>query len=359
VLPQFWEPVPVAVVNDQNERVIFESTWHDVAWVGSQGWLCGAREEGGGAEQFVGRGILLYTVNGGNSWRDITDKIVSDSGNLAVWGQHWRGVGPITAIEIYPRRLETGKLQLEGWLASWTGIYTTSDAENGSWQRITPNPSLPPGYAHFLSFASIEAFREIYAAGWQGIAHWTRTTGWELELPTYTYLIHSVKVFGDTQRDVWAVGRAGDDEYGRIDSDSRGAIYHLRWPENRWQQVHTAVTLAVAQSFRDIIQLDYQTVLAVGDQGLIIRGVQQAGNWSWTRCESHVSASLNAIARVGMFLFAAGENGTILRSADQGATWEVQEEPSAESGPLLRIRTAAKETWIVGDRIVLKHSTAK
>jgi hypothetical protein len=359
VLPQSWKPVPIAIVNDQSERVILEFAWHDVVWVGSQGWLCGAREEGGGADQFVGRGILLYTVNGGSSWRDITDKIVSDSGQLAIWGQHWRGVGPITAIGVYPRRLETGKIQLEGWLASWTGIYTTSDAENGVWQRSTPNPSLLPGYAHFQSIANIEAFREIYAVGWQGIAHWVRTSGWEVELPTYNYLIRSVTVFGDTQRDVWAVGRAGYDENGRIDSDSRGAIYHLLWPENRWQQVPTGVTLALAQSFRDIIQLDHQTVLAVGDQGLIIRGVQQAGNWSWKRCESHVSASLNTIARVGMFLFTAGDNGTILRSADQGVTWEVQQEPSAESGQLLRIRTAANETWIVGDRIVLKQDRSK
>ncbi|HUP59089.1 MAG TPA: YCF48-related protein [Thermoanaerobaculia bacterium] len=350
-----WQPVPIRVVNNRGETFSLEYTWHDIAWVGSEGWLCGSREEGGGSDQFLGHGILLHTVNDGASWQDITNTVESDQGTLAKFpNQSWNGVGPITSIEVYPRKSENGTTFVEGWLASWTGIYMTADAANGTWHRVTPKPSKPPAFAHFQRIAAVEAFREIYAVGWQGIAHWERGGKWQVQLPTYKYLIVGVSVFGDTQRDVWAVGRTARDEYGKEYSDSHGTIYHLRWPQNQWQQVPTGIPLEIAQTFLDIRQINYETVIAVGERGLILRGTAKNNVWVWRRAISNTPASLNAIALEGNTVWVVGDHGVILNSHDDGATWSVIQNASAV-GNFRRIRFFTRSAWIVGDGVVLNQ----
>lgn len=349
-----WEPVSVRVVDNSGEAVIVDAVWHDIHWAGAKGWLCGSREEQGGSGWFIGRGILLYTENSGETWQDITANVEFDSGSFAHWPQTWKGVGPIVAVDVYISRDETGLRHLEGWLVSHTGIYTTPDAISGKWQRMTPSPALPGGYAHFQRATYIEAYREIYAAGWQGIAHWQRGGQWEVQLGTYTYLIEGVFAFGDTQRDVWAAGRAGSDEYGKIDSDSRGAIYHLDWLRNEWKQVSTGIKLQIGQAFTDIMQIGYETVVAVGYQGLVIRGVKDGESWTWTRRDSGATEHLITITADGRTLWAVGSKGTIIRSEDDGNTWQAV--PSGSQARLIRMRPSEKFLWIMGDHVLLRRA---
>jgi hypothetical protein len=352
-----WMPVSVRVEDGSGEAPIVDAIWHDIHWVGAKGWLCGSHEEQGGSGFFIGRGYLLYTENGGVTWKDITPNVDSDFGSFAIWPQTWKGVGPIVAVDIYKRRDEEGHLHLQGWLVSHTGIYTTPDADKvgEKWHRMTPRPDVPEGYAHFQRTTYIEGYREIYAAGWQGIAHWQRGGRWEVQFGTYTYLIESVFAFGDTQRDVWAAGRAGSDEYGKIDSDSRGAIYHLDWPRNEWKQVSTGIKLQIGQAFSDIIQVNYETVVAIGYQGLLLRGVKDGETWTWTRRDSGTAEALNTITADGRTLWVVGGNGTILRSADGGKTWSAVP-GDAPKANLLRIRPSETFLWIAGNHILLKRA---
>lgn len=76
------------------------------------------------------------------------------------------------------------------------------------------------------------------------------------------------------------------------------------------------------QSFLDVLALDEQRVIAVGAYGLYFSTSDGGKTWSQRKIREEDS-HLNRITRspTGM-LYIAGETGTMLRSADQGATWE-------------------------------------
>jgi len=88
----------------------------------------------------------------------------------------------------------------------------------------------------FSGLVGIEGDNELYASGWLGISNYVLNTEWTLQKEAFTYEIGMVaNAGGSDNRNVWAVGRAGKDDFGNWGSASHGALYHLDWPANQWQ----------------------------------------------------------------------------------------------------------------------------
>lgn len=76
------------------------------------------------------------------------------------------------------------------------------------------------------------------------------------------------------------------------------------------------------QSFLDVIALDEQQVIAVGAYGLYYSSRDGGQTWAQRKIREEDS-HFNRISRgPSGTLYLAGETGTLLRSSDQGATWE-------------------------------------
>jgi photosystem II stability/assembly factor-like uncharacterized protein len=278
---------------------------------------------------------------------------------LAVWGEKWDNVGPITSVAVYRRMVQSGVFHKEGWAATVTGIYSTDDAVNGEWKRRTPPPETT-NYAQYSDFANIEAFHEIYAVGWQGIAHginWGED--WDVQKRTQSYPINGISVFwaGGDDRNVWAVGRAGVDSLGKTGSDSYGAIYHQDGPTGHWEPVPLPkVTFKPGQSLAAVCQIDYDTVFVVGQSGLILKGTRQGKDWVWAVSDSGTAADLNYVTYDGekRTVWIVGGLGVILRSDNLGKTWTLSHSDTKQN--LRRIRILDRQRWILGDQVVLTSS---
>jgi photosystem II stability/assembly factor-like uncharacterized protein len=116
------------------------------------------------------------------------------------------------------------------------------------------------------------------------------------------------------------------------------------------------------QALRDITQIDRDTVFAVGDFGMVIRGRREGDEWRWKTLESGIEQHLLSIAyeHERRILWAVGTGGIILKSTDGGDRWKVSlvEDDRKQivdiDGDLHRIRFTENGVWIVGDRVVLK-----
>jgi len=343
-----WAPVEI---RDSLGNPIRADLWKDIFWTASpngwhKGWLAGVRSWD------PRRGILLYTDNLNDSWEDVTNSV----------GE----VGPITSLEfLHSRFFADGDAERQdGVLAAYSGIYRIRYKQGSflvnrnNWEPFTP---APPANANFERLAFIG--HDIYAAGWAGIQHWTRAdNGWRHELTTPRE-IRSIVTGGTPDRpEVWAVGRGGDSK-----SNNRGAIYRLVDPANRaWvQEALPLDALGVRENdaFSDIALLDPNTVVVVGDSGLIIRGRREgaADPWKWQRIESRTSENLMGVhfVRDRGTLWAVGEQGVILRGRRNGTSWRVffHVDLADKSEPkLARIRFHGSNVgWIVGRNVLLRY----
>jgi len=342
-------------------QAVWAHSWFDTAWLTeTEGWLCGAIDMGGGGGH-VGHGILLRTTDAGASWHRATN-ILAGRGEFS-WGGYkwnWTEVGPITSMLISPRQRTEDEEIVNGYLATWTGIYRAAArradfTHEVEWQRSTPLPDGKRPHAMFSSLVGIEGDNELYASGWLGITNWPRNTEWKLQKEAFTYDIGMVaNAGGSDNRNVWAAGRTGDDGFGNWGSASRGALYHLDWPANHWQQVEwPEIQLEERQSLTGVWVEDQSHVFAVGDHGLFIRGVRQGGRvWTWQRLPVPSVSSLRRVLKNELGLWVIGDRGTILHSVDNGDHWTILDVPDVEVS-LNNIRFRGSKGWIVGEHVVL------
>jgi hypothetical protein len=209
--------------------------------------------------------------------------------------------------------------------------------------------------------AQVQAFRELYTAGWQGIAHWTRGSGWEVQKATHTYTIAGLSVTGDANRSAWAVGVTGNDGPELTGSDSHGALYHLDWPGREWSLVPLPITFDYRQRLNAVIQSDYKTVVVVGEGGIIIRGSRDLGGpWSWQAVPSPTKSRLTWVTfdeQSGRF-WAGGIQGTLLTSDDHGLHWVLRgmkdQNGKIIKADLYRARVKGDWVWVLGYGVVLR-----
>ncbi len=325
--------------------------WKDIAWNGRKGWLCGATIIGGGGGN-VGTGVLLHTTDGGTSWSRIDQKIPGGKGAFP-WGPRgtyqyqWEGVGPIYDLRVNPSVAHDGKLQIELWLAATTGVYYSHDGAE-TWERSTPRPDDAKHdlYAQFSSLFRIWDIGETYAVGWQGISHLSNNI-WTLQVPTYSYFVTAVYAKPiDSVWQVWAV-------------DSRGSIYHLDTaPKPSAQQSEWDEHKISAYGLQDVVMIDSDTVMAVGQKGTLLKGSRRGVIWSWEMLKSRpTGADLYSMAYADGTLWIVGADGVVLKTNDLGQSWAIRQlKDEFGSAPRLsRVRTFENSVWIVGSGVVYRR----
>ncbi len=369
-----WELVRIEDHSGGHTRIINDN-WTDLQWIDpSEMWIAGSSQEGGGGGD-VGSGSMYHSTDFGRSWVEVSSKAFdSGRGNFS-WGGRsysWSDEGPIKSILMFKHPLGGGNSRIEGWVTTKTGVYS-SDDDGQTWHRSTPRPDLALQssggralpFAHFEKLARVETSSEIYAVGWQGIAHRDeREHRWTIQKSTGDYAIGGISVCcGSDNREVWATGMAGEDEQGNHGDKSHGAIYHLRWPQNEWEKVNLqGIDFEVGQGLADIVVLDHQTVFAVGQKGILIRGLRSKTGWNWSKLTplGQTNESFSAVNSDGDGLWVVGDLGSVLCTRDLGRTWSVATLKDAEGHPaaLSRIRFAGGVAWIVGNRVVYRSNAA-
>jgi serine/threonine protein kinase len=371
-----WELVPVQVNVDGHSHTV-DDNWFDIAGVEpSEVWLAGSTQEGGGGGD-VGGGSIFHSRDFGRSWTEVSKRAFDSGRGSFSWGGRsysWTEVGPVKGILVFKRPLADSRSRIEGWMTTKTGVYSSED--NGqTWKRSTPRPDGPqlssdggrvPAFAHFEKLADVEQFSEIYAVGWQGIAHWSRSGNvWTVQKATEDYAIAGVSVFGGSaNREVWAAGMAGEDEEGNRGDKSHGAIYHLRWPENHWEKVSLpGIHFEVGQGLADIFVASHQAVFSVGNRGLVLCGRLGQSGWRWTKLTplgetDETLSSVTGNSDEGIWI--VGSRGSVLNSRDLGATWSVTQLKDSMGNPasLTRIRFFDGAGWIVGSKAVYRSVDA-
>ena len=239
---------------------------------------------------------------------------------------------------------------------------TNAGSDDARWTRMTPPPDEPDCYSFFGGLAQVDDYREIYAFGWQGIAHWQEGSPWAVQLKTDEYFIASVLLFERSPRDVWAVGNGGGTSPAQWGTPADyGAIFHYAWPGTNWERVALpGISLHPQQILSQIIyNRNHNQLFVVGTEGLILRGVLQGTNWAWKQLPSGTEHALKSVAWDPDFtLWVVGGDGLILRSTDEGETWVecacYDEEGSRVRANLGRVRFFGRQGWIVGDTALLK-----
>jgi len=357
-----WRQFPIRVMGYDQPWDCF---WSGMTWAGTNGWLIGAIDpQGGGDHLNIGKGVLLQTTDGGRHWAEFNvTNIESGTGtNGHYHNEVWTQVGPLTQVHIEAPLQRDGRTRrTNGLLASWTGIYATTNAVSpiAKWSRLTPRPDLLDNFGRFEGLMKAEGFPGIYAFGWQGIAHGGEGEDWQVEKETGDYPIYALVTSGS---DLWAAGGGGQDESGGTGANSPGAIYRQRRQRRAWEPVPLpGIQLHPRQHIRDLVWWQQtQTLFAVGPAGLILRGSPAGANWVWTQLRSGTVQDLCSITRDdNLTLWAVGSHGTILRSPDQGESWT--EVPayrgwwhSRVRNELHRIVFFGNRGWILGVNVVLR-----
>jgi serine/threonine protein kinase/photosystem II stability/assembly factor-like uncharacterized protein len=358
-----WRPFPIMV---QGREKPLSSEWKDIFMDDdNEGWLCGGHEQSL-QEKYVGYGVLLHTPDGGQHWEEIApSNFTADSGMLACFeGKTWNGIGPIRSVAVIKETQADGRLVDKGWIAAITGVYFSSNAGSihGQWTRITPSPDGPEAFSFFNGLVGRDDFQEAFAFGWQGIAHREGAGPWEVQLKTHQYIISSVCCADWETKDLWAVAAGGGSPSERGLITDCGAVYHHAGPGTNWEMVPLrGIALIPGQKFSDIVitPRNLNELFVTGSSGLILRGLRAGSNVVWEKLRSNTDQPLQSACYDPNYnLWAVGNNGTILRSADDGDSW-VEYPCFDEHGKRIReafyrIRFCGMQGWIVGDNCVLK-----
>jgi photosystem II stability/assembly factor-like uncharacterized protein len=283
-----------------------------------------------------------------------------DNGILSCFqGKIWNGIGPIHYVGVSKEEKASGQWITNAWVAGETGVYSTAQAGNDDarWTRLTPRPDGPECYSNFAGITPIDKFQELYAFGWQGIAHWRTGEPWAVELKALHYSVSNVRVLASDRREAWAA----------VPNLGGGAIFRYRESSAKWERLPLPGILFdnTEQGIYDILPSSPNSagvVLAVGSSGLILRGSNGGTSFLWRRIPSHTKQALLSIALDDASnLWVVGNYGTILRSRNGGNTWEecpcFDEHGARISDTFTRVKFSNQQGWIVGTHTLLRFES--
>lgn len=138
-------------------------------------------------------------------------------------------------------------------------------------------------------------------------------------------------------------------------SDDDAEIEELEWAlDNAIFQSENADFAAKegpTKPFLDVLALDVNTILVAGAYGTLLRSNDGGATWNLldANVENPDGYHFNGLAKGADYLFLAGEAGQIFRSSDQGDSWEVLESPYYGSFFGLHI-DKLNRLWVAGLR---------
>ena len=161
--------------------------------------------------------------------------------------------------------------------------------------------------------------------------------------------------------DYWAVGAGGLDKMGQSDGFFRhAAIYHHSAMDHIWRRLTFSDDdrLIGGSGFHAILRLG-DALFAVGGNNTILRGILNETNAVWDRLSLPGEGSLGSLANDDKHqIWVVGEGGTLLSSANRGATW-LQHECVDERGQMCRenftrIRIFGQVAWLIANNKVYR-----
>lgn len=222
------------------------------------------------------------------------------------------------------------------------GLILTREQSSSDWiQANVPTSVLFTG----VSFANAQ---RGWAVGHHGVIVATSDGGltWQRQLDGFQFI--------ELQQNYW--GNLVEELESAIDaSDDDAEIEELEWAlENATFQAENADFAAEegpTKPFLDVLALDANTVLVAGAYGTLLRS--DDGGASWNLLDANVENPdgyhFNGLANGSEYLFLAGEAGQIFRSADRGDSWEVLDSPYYGSFFGLHVDQSDR-LWVAGLR---------
>jgi len=342
------------------------ASWHELLCRNEDVWLVGGVEEQNGTGMFIGSGAVLHSFDAGRTWEEIgLSNSDAGAGTLSCFlEKKWNGIGPIYSIAEFPDPQPDGRHITNVWIASVSGIFSSTNpgGPDTKWTRMTPSPDGPDCYSYFLGIAGLDNDREVYAYGWQGITHCERGSEWSVQLKTHQYCINSLRLLSTLHPIAWAVANGGAaEESSRGWPSDYGTVFHLDGPGSKWERVPlNGVELGPSQEINDIINLrNSNSLIVVGGHGLIARSSREGADRIWKSATLTKHNLMSIEYDHSSTLWVVGRQGTILRSPNDGDTWQecacYDQDGVRIRNDLCKIRfDNFHRGWIIGEDIVLK-----
>lgn len=222
------------------------------------------------------------------------------------------------------------------------GLILTRGPDDQAWVQASVPTSV------LFTAVSFADDQHGWAVGHHGVIVHTTDGGltWQRQLDGFQFIALQQAYWDQLVEELTAAIDASEDE---------AEIEELEWQlENAMFQAENADYAAQegpTKPFLDVLALDAQTVVVAGAYGTLLRS--KDGGASWQLLDANVENPdgyhFNGLAKGEDYLFLAGEAGQIFRSTDQGDSWETLDSPYSGSFFGLHI-DKLNRLWVAGLR---------
>lgn len=222
------------------------------------------------------------------------------------------------------------------------GLILSRGPSDSAWVQATVPTSI---LFTAVSFADAD---NGWAVGHHGVIVRTTDGGstWQRQLDGFQFIELQQAYWSGVVEDLNAAIEASEDD---------AEIEDLEWAlDNAIFQAENADFAAEegpTKPFLDVIAIDKDTLLVAGAYGTLMRSTDGGANWQLldATVENPDGYHFNGLAQGSDYLFLAGEAGQIFRSADQGDSWEVLDSPYYGSFFGLHV-DRSNRLWVAGLR---------
>lgn len=197
-------------------------------------------------------------------------------------------------------------------------IYQSGD--DNTWQQAAVPTSV------LLTSIDFSDAQTGWATGHHGVIIKTTDGGkrWQTVLDGFTLLEREIAFYQQQVAELEAAIETADSaDVGDLEWDLDTAKFQL---ENAQQALQES---GPSKPFLDLVALDAATAFAIGAYGTLVKTEDGGATWQLLndRLDNPDGFHLNAISQFGDALFIAGEAGTAYRSTDLGKTWQAVPPP--------------------------------